>query len=509
MALDVGTTNWKASIFDEKGKMVDIERCPTITHIDDEGYSYYDAKELWDKFVLLIKNVVARNNVEIAAISIASLAEAVVPIDKYGSIIDNIITWYDTRSMKQANYIKEKFGAEKLFSITGLDANPIFSLAKILWMRENRPRIYEKVDKWLQMSDFLMFKLSGEVATDYTLASRTLAFDIVKNEWSQEILNEVDVSVDVFPKILESGTVIGYVNSEICKEVGLKNVPKVVVGGHDHPLASIVAGAINQNKMLDSSGTAETFIYISEKGKVPNMLFKGQRTGRYLQKDRYLLWGGIIASGRSFDWGYSLFTSSKIFGIEQPKYDWDFVLDQILDVKAIEQGLIYYPHLRGAGAPHWDARMSGSFIGIRDNMDNRHFLRAVLEGLCMQARMIIEMHEKISDTQINNICVVGGSSKNSQWQQIKANITGKNIEICYEPEATSLGAAMMAAIGDKTYASIEEVSGILTTENIIIMPQENTQGRYDEIYEVYKQGYKQLEQLNVNIFDTINKQNYI
>lgn len=505
MALDVGTTNWKAAVFTQDGKLIDIERCPTITHTDDEGYSYYNSAELWDNFKRIMKTVIARCGVEISAISIASLAEAVVPIDKDGNIIDNIITWYDTRSLNEANYMKEKMGVEKLFSITGLDVNPIFSLPKIMWMRNNRPKIYEKAAKWLQMSDFLMFMLTGEVVTDYTLACRTLAFDVSKNDWSDEILSTFNISRDIFPRVEESGTIIGRVKEDLCKEVGFSSAPKVAVGGHDHPTASIVAGAIKENKVLDSSGTAEAFLYISDKGKTPKMEFSGQRTCRYLEKDRYVLWGGIISSGRSFDWGYSLFSSSKAFGIKQDEYSYGDILPKLENIKAIEQGLIYYPHLRGAGAPYWDPRIRGSFVGIRDHMDNRHFLRAIIEGLCMQARMIINMQEELSDTEIKNICVVGGSSKNRLWQQLKANITQKNVELCFEPEATALGAAMLAAIGDGTYNSIEEVSDLLTANNEIVTPDEKLAHYYDPFYELYKNGYDELEKLNVDIHNIVRK----
>lgn len=505
LAIDVGTTNWKVSIYDETGTQRDIERHPTISHTDENGYGYYDPNEIWDHFKVLIKTVISRTPCTISAVSIASIAEAVVPIDKDGNILDHIITWYDTRSIHEAEYMKEKLGVERLFSITGLDVNPIFSLPKILWMRAHKPRVFEAAHKWLQMSDFIIFKLTGEMVTDYTLACRTLAFDVAENSWSDEILSSLDLTKDIFPTICESGTVVGPIQVPLCKELGISNSPKVVVGGHDHPVASIVSGAIKENKVLDSSGTAEAFLYISDKGEKPRMRFSGQRTCRYLEKDRYVLWGGIIASGRSFDWAYDLFTSSKAFGLKQEQYTYETILSQLEAVKGIENGLIYYPHLRGAGAPYWNPKISGSFLGVRDFMDNRCFMRAVIEGLCMQSRMIIEMQEQLADRAITNICVVGGSSNNRFWQQMKANITQRNVELCFEPEAVSLGAAMLAAIGDGTYRDIEEASDIVTVNNQILTPDEKLAGHYDRYYELYQEGYQRLEEFNVKIFDQVNR----
>lgn len=504
LAMDIGTTNWKVAIFNEKGILQAIERTPTQTHTDEKGHSYYDPKELWRAMKELSRKVTAKVGKPIAAISVTSIAEAIVGIDEQGNPVDHIITWFDTRSMKQADYLKEKLGKEKLFSITGLDVNPIFSLPKILWMRENRPQSYEKVKVWLQMADYLLFCLTKEYVTDYTLASRTLALDIKTNQWSKEILQALDIPVCSLPTIQESGTVIGTISEEISKVTGITKGAKVVVGGNDHPCASIAAGAVDGSKILDSSGTAESFIYISKKGAIPKMIFQGQRTCRYLEKDRYALWGGIIASGRSFDWAYELFTSSKCWGITQSPYTYEQILSQIENVKGMESGLIYYPHLRGAGAPYWNPKISGSFVGMRDYHGAPHMLKSVLEGLCMQARMIVEMEEKLAGQSVKRLCVVGGSSHNKQWQQIKANVTQKEIELCYEAEATALGAAMEAAIGDGIYQNIEEVSRVIAAKNVVIYPEEKQVKKYELLYPLYSEGYKAMEAFNERIYEVVN-----
>ncbi|MDR2888749.1 MAG: hypothetical protein LBV33_02790, partial [Lachnospiraceae bacterium] len=291
LAFDVGTTNWKAAIYDEQGRQQDIERCATITHTDADGHSYYDPYELWDCLKAIAQKVIGRNPFPISAISVASLAEAIVPIDRDGNPAGQIITWYDTRSVAEAKEYVSMFGAEYTFSVTGLDVNPIFSIPKIMWIRKHKPAVYEAAVKWLQLHDYVLFRLCGEIVTDYTMACRTLAFDVMKNDWSDELLHRLEIDRDVFPRIVESGTVVGTVLPLVGSELGLSGAPKVVVGGHDHPCASIVTGAVQDAKVLDSSGTAEAYLYISAKGARPEMTFKGQRTARYLEKDRYVLWG--------------------------------------------------------------------------------------------------------------------------------------------------------------------------------------------------------------------------
>ncbi len=504
LAFDIGTTNWKAAIFNEKGVLVDIERTPTRTHIDENGNSYYDAVELWETVCRLSRTVTGRLGKPISAVSVTSVAEAVAAIDQEGNAVGNVITWYDTRAIGQAEELKTLFGEKHLYEITGLDVNPIFSLPKIMWLRRYEPFVYEKAHKWLQMADYVIYKLTGEAVTDYTLASRTLAFDVVKNEWAKEIFERLDIPVEAFPEIKESGTLIGRISAQVEAETGITRDAKVAVGGHDHPCASIAAGVMRGDKILDSSGTAESFIYISEHNAVPKMEFAGQRTCRYLEKSRYALWGGIISSGRSMDWAYENLVSPKVFGIEQ-KAAYQDILEQLSGVKGMESGLIFYPHLRGAGAPYWNPKISGSFIGIRDIHTSKNMLRSVLEGLSMQARMIVEMEEKLAGRQVDSLCVVGGSSRNLQWQRIKASVVNKPVELCFEAEATAQGAAMLAAISDGVYENIHQASERISADNRIIEPEEALVRRYENYYDLYCEGYRQLEKLNELIYDEVRK----
>jgi xylulokinase len=505
LAFDIGTTNWKAAVFDENGALIDMERTAARTYQDAQGYSCYDPEEVWRTACDLSRRVIGRTGRRIAGVSVTSMAEAVVPIDRDGNTAGKMITWFDIRAMEQAKQLKEMFGEERLYRITGLDVNPIFSLPKILWIKEHCPQVYEKTHKWLQMSDYILFRLTGEAVTDYTLASRTLAFDVTANRWSEEILNRVGVPIETLPAIWESGTVIGRIGQAIEEQTGIHAGALAVVGGNDHPCASIAAGVIHGDKILDSSGTAEPFIYISAKGEAPCMEFRGQRTCRYLEKDRYALWGGIISSGGTFNWAYDTFVSSRAFGVEQKPYTYEEILGQLREVTGIESGLFFYPHLRGAGAPYWNPKITGSFLGIRDIHTSRHMLRAVLEGLSMQAKMIVDMEEKLAGKKVDALCVVGGGSHNILWQTIKASVLQKPVELCYEAEATALGAAMLAAVGDGVYGDISQASGKLAAGNRLVEPDEGLVKRYRGLYELYREGYEQMETFSERIYDEVRR----
>jgi xylulokinase len=506
LGIDIGTTNWKVAAYTGDFKEICIEKTPTQTYYDKDGNSFYRSREIWSSVCRLTKKVLAQLDDDVTAVSVTSMAEAVVPIDKGGNECFDIITWFDTRAIKESKEVERRIGRERLFSITGLDSNPVFSLCKILWVRNNHPKVYDKADKWLQMTDYIIYKLSGIIATDYSLASRTLAFDVLNSKMSDEILNEFNVSKELFPKIVDGGTCLGTVSKKANEETGLSADVKVVMGGHDHPCAALTANALGGGKVLDSSGTAESFIMVSDKDKVPVMQAKGQRVCRYLDSRRYTYWAGIISSGATFEWAYQRLTDSKFWQFEDSDYSYDDVLAQVSNVEPGANGLLFMPHLRGSGAPYWNPGMKGFLLGITSRTSPQEIMKSVLEGLSFQARMIVKMYEELTCSRINTLCVVGGSGKNQEWQQIKADITGKRIEVSEHSEATVLGAAMLAAIGAGLYKDMDSAAFNVFSDSRIYLPNGKNKKRYDSIYKVYEKSYDTIENMVLELNEISRQQ---
>ena len=365
LGIDVGTTNWKAVAFDTQGCMCSIHKAPNVVHYTLEGLGYYDADEIWTAIAGLIRDVAdqSRDAGTIAAVAVTGMAEAVVPIDAEGAPAGPIIPWFDTRSIEEAGFIQDRIGAERVFKITGLECNPIFSLPKILWTRTHQPEVFEKTVKWLPVVDYITYRLSGRPVTEYTEASRTMFFDIGRNTWSEEMLTVSGLSEGILPEVGESGTKIGGVTRQASMDTGLAEGTPVVLGGHDHLCGALAAGLLLGHRVLDSSGTAESIVGLSEIGQVLPRKFEGLRVGRYLDPRRYVTWGGIISSGRSVDWAIEQFASLENWGISGSKIDYDTVNAKIGKAPVGCKGLMYLPHLRGAGAPYWNPYSRGGAGG--------------------------------------------------------------------------------------------------------------------------------------------------
>lgn len=485
LSIDVGTTNWKVGAFTAKGDLVSLKKSPTITHYSDDGSGYYESEEIWNTIkTLLVDLMNDLTEHKVLTIACTGMAESVVGIDENGLSVDRIIAWFDTNSLQFANRIRTEFGDEKIFSITGLDINPIFSLSKLMALKSTNQKNFNRAVKWLQLPEFISYKLSGLCYTDYSLASRTMLFDIRNNKWSEELLDYIELNESHFATVVDSGTIIGNVTELVQAETGIPNTCKVIVGGHDHLCATIPAGATNGENLLDSSGTAESFIYVSKPGSsLPNQ-WNGLRIGRYLTKDKYVLWGGIVSSGASIEWGLKCLAESKVFSdgtfselghdVFFPSY-FDEENPQLCDI-------LFLPHLRGAGAPYWNPQLKGSFIGLRSTHTSLDLLNAIFFGLSFQSKMIIDLMERESKSKIRSMNTVGGGSKLDYWQQVKSNVNQRLIHVPLVSDATLLGAALLGAVALGIYSSIDDASSNCYHIDHSFIPSIKAIQKYEKLY---------------------------
>jgi len=455
LGIDVGTTNCKAAIFDKNARLLAISSKKTITHFAKNNWATYNPEEMWNSVTAVVREVCSKVDKleKIAAISVSSMAEAGVTLDKDGNPTFPMIAWFDRRSIFQSRFLERNIGRERIFEITGHDNNPIFSLPKILWIRDNVPEAFKQTKKWLCVSDYIYYKFTKKFGTDYTIASRTLLLDIHQKKWSKELLKAADLSENLLPPIYKSGTIIGKVTKEAASQTGLKEGIPVVVGGHDHPCGLLGSGTILDHKILDSSGTAEAFIapIPEENIKIPKK-FIGLRYSRFLDPSYLLPWGGIISSGLSIDWVIDKFFDGK-------DLDYNKIIEGLRNnTTPGSNGLIYLPHLRGSGAPDWDPKSRGAFIGLRDIHTRKDILRAVIEGLCFEAKTIVDLIRNNSSSQFNALNTIGGGARIFFWQQVKADITGIKVVIPEVDQAVVKGACLLAGIGIGLYKDMLDAS---------------------------------------------------
>ena len=492
VGLDIGSTNVKAVIYEPDGRAVAIANVPTVTHYPRPTWAHYDANELWMSAVTVLRAAAAQldDPGRIAGVAVASMGEAGVPLDAAGVPTYDTIAWFDRRTIEQAERLREEIGEDALFAVTGVSLQAIFSLCKIMWIKQHQPDAFARTVRWLHVADYIAYRLCGVGATDWSLASRTLAFDIRKRGWDGGILRAAGVPAGLLAPAVASGTKIGEVTAAAAAETGLPAGASVAAGGHDHVCGALAAGVIQKGQLLDSMGTAEGLLVAFEEPLFdPELGRQGYAQGAHVVQGINYCFGGIYTSGASVDWARRAVGSDS---------DLSHLLDEAEAAPAGSLGVGFIPHLRLADPPYSDSRARAAFVGLTTDVERGTLFRAVLEGLAYEARLSVEPLIGFYGLDgMPEISVTGGGSKNDLFLRIKASVYNQPLRIVDLQEASALGAAMLAGIGAGVYRDAADALQHVQSRPSTVEPNAEDVSFYERYYSrVYKRMYEALRPLN-------------
>ena len=484
LAIDIGTTHCKAGLFALDGTVLQIATRPMVTHKAPSGETYFDPEALWATAVAMIQKVanVAR---PIQAVGIASMAETGLLLDRRtGAARSFFVPWFDTAAQAQADLIRRHSDPLERYLKTGLRASFKCSLAKILWLRERDESLLSGAI-WLSAADYIAYRLTGKFGTDCSLAGYTFAFRVDQRTWDTDWLQEWRLDPNLFPPVSPSGTPVGGVLSEVARPLGLTTGIPVAICGHDHAAAAFAMNVTSPGKVFDSMGTAETLLgALPERSLTEDDFHSGLIYGCHVASGCGYWLGSLSASGGSVEW------LRNQLGREQLTYD---ELDALLASAGPDPtGILYFPYLVGSGPPHTDPLIRGAFIGLSASHGRSDLLKAVLEGTVYEVEFIRQTGEHITGQPIPMLVTAGGGTRNRAWLQIKADVSGCRIEASAEPEATLLGAALVAGVGSGVYANEAEAFNGLGLKPVeVFLPDAERHVAYKRLYE---QGYLPLQE---------------
>mgnify|MGYP000126744368 CR=1 FL=1 len=491
IGLDLGTTNIKAlALAVDDGRVLGVVRAPTPTIRPRPNWTEHDADALWQTAAGCIARLLkdACPGVRPRALSIGSMAEAGLLVDRQGRPLCPIIAWHDPRTEPYRRRFEAQVGVERLYAITGQVPRQIFSLYKLLWLREYLPDAWARAKRWLCVPDFVTFRLCGAQVTDYSIASRTLLLDQATGTWSQELLDAAGLDRALLPELVPAGTVAGTVRAAAAAATGLPEGIPVVVGGHDHHCASLAVGAVTPERVLDSTGTAETVLALSDRFRPdPALLYSGIAQCRSLDPRRVALFASLPASGGLLAWVVADL-------LDRPAGEgWEAALEAAAAVEPGAHGLLCLPYLRGAVTPHADPAARAAFLGFRDGHTWAHVLRAAAEGIALWLRSALESLEHVTGSPVKELVVVGGSARGELLLRLRADVTGRTVIAPDLTEGVALGAALLAGVGAGVYASLDEAVGTLRLAVRQLDPEPDRLALYERLYrEVYRDLYSTL-----------------
>ncbi len=486
---DIGTSSTKTAIYDLDGHALASATVEYPISYPKPLWAEGNPDDWWHAVRTTIREALRSSKIDstdIQGVSISGLAPECVPVDKEGKPLRPAILWMDRRSSSECDWIVENIGLEAVHRISGNTVDSYFGGPKWLWFKRNEPELYEKTWKILQAHSYPVLKMTGEAVTDYSYGGLCSPnFDLARRKWSEEICEEMGISIDKLPSIHPSHQVIGEVTSSAAAETGLARGTQVVTGGGDFACSTLGAGVINPGEACQMVGTAgNLLIPTGENLKLDTRLVNTVHvTGAYLTFGS-LLAGGILRWFRDE------------IGVPSDLIDSSKSLYAILDAQAERiplgsGGLIVLPYFMGARTANWDPYARGVFFGVTPYHTRAHLYRALLEGIAYAFRHVMEIAEEVGG-QVREVVSVNGGAKSEVWRQIFADVLGVPVIYLAQSGGAPMGDAILAAVGTKNLKDFSAIKGWLEVTETNEPNKEATQ-KYLQYYSIYRDLYEHLK----------------
>jgi len=497
LGIDVGTTSVKAVLFNLKGKVIASGRSEYELYMPQPEFVEVETETFWKAFKDSLKKVLNESKIDtqkIIGIGISSQGETFVALGKDGKPLGRAIVWLDNRSREEAKLIKDKLGADNIYSVTGQnDVIPTWTATKILWLRRNKPNFFKKVYKYLLIEDYIIYRLTGKFVTEYSVVCSSLLFDLPHRKWWSEILQFINISEDQLPELKPPGQPVGNVTPEAAKETGLHTSCIVSTGAYDQAANAIGCGNIDSGVISETTGGALAVV-----ATIDHVILDPMRRlpcHHHAVQGKYFLqpWchtAGVILRWYRDNFGLLEMEAANRMGLDP----YDLLTLEASKVPPGSDGLVLLPHFMGAASPEFDPDAKGVLFGLTLHHKRGHVIRAIIESIAYMLRRNIELLEEL-DVKIREIRSTGGAARSPLWNQIKADVLQRPILTVHTEETAALGAAMLAGLATGIFSSVKDASRSMVSIKGKWIPLKINRDVYDRQYKLYVELYNHLKSL--------------
>ena len=481
IGVDLGTSAVKLLLMDQNGTVINIVSREYPLYFPHPGWSEQKPEDWWEQtkegIRLLVESV---DKKQVAGISFGGQMHGLVILDEEDQVIRPAILWNDGRTGKQTDYLNQEIGKETLSKYTANIAFAGFTAPKILWVKENEPENFSRICKIMLPKDYLAYRLTGVHCCDYSDASGMLLLDVQHKCWSREMLEICDIKEEQMPTLFESYEKVGNLKPEVAQELGLSENCIVAAGAGDNAAAAVGTGTVGDGQCNVSLGTSGTvFISSKEFGVDPNNALHA-----FAHSDgHYHLMGCILSAASCNKWWMDEIIGTEDYGKEQESI-----------VKLGENHVFFLPYLMGERSPHNDPNARGTFIGMTMDTSRTDMTQAVLEGVAFAIRDSFEIAKSLG-IQIERTKICGGGAKSPLWRRIIANVLNIKVDRIASEEGPALGGAMLAAVADGTFTSVEDAAGKIVRIIETIDPEPELAKKYDRQYQKFAKIYPEVKEL--------------
>lgn len=491
LGIDLGTSGVKAVLVspDETAGRIAEATFSYPVSTPRSGWSEQDPVDWWAATAQAISAVVQRG-VRIEALALSGQMHGAVLLGRSGRVLRPAILWNDQRSGAECDLITDRIGLPHLIKWVANPALAGFTAPKLLWVRRHEPEVYDRIVHVLLPKDYINFRLTGEMASEFSDASGTLLFDVVQRRWSEEMLRALDIPESLLPPVHSSTDIVGRVTPEAARATGLRRGTPVVAGGADNACAAIGMGVVREGQALSSIGTSGTVLAPSAEPR----LDPGARlhTFAHAVPDTWYLMGVVLSAGGSLQW---------LHDVLDDEFPYDALLEEAAGIPAGSEGLIFLPYLSGERTPHGDPMARGVFFGLSLRHRRAHLVRSVVEGVTYALNDSVSIMRQLG-IEVGTIRATGGGVRHPLWRQIQADVFNVPIATGVSETGPAIGAAVLAGVGVGIFPSVTAATDHLVkiSQQVEANPVANVAYRgyhdlFDSLYPILAPQFKRLVSL--------------
>ena len=463
------------------------------------GWAEQDPANWWQSCILAIRAVLAGHGKEISCVGFSGQMHGAVLLDARDEVVRPALIWCDQRTHRQVLELTDLFGVEELIRLTCNPPLTNFTLAKLMWVRENEPRNWERVAHVMLPKDYVRFKLTGERAIDLADASGTLLLDVAKRQWSSEVLNRAGIAQQLLPSLWESPEVCGRVSAEGATITGLRDGTPVVAGAGDQAAGAVGIGVVRPGMVSATIGTSGVVFAATD---IPSLDPKGRiHTFCHAIPQRWHVMGVTQAAGLSLRWFCDQFGAGSDRGdckghdVKDAVRDpYEELCEEAAAAPPASEGVFWAPYLMGERTPHCDPKARAALVGLSAVHTRAHIIRAILEGVAFSLRDSLTIFREMK-LPIDRIRLGGGGARSALWRQIQADVYGKAVELPQAEEGAAYGAAILAGTGAGNWNSVDEACDAVVRTSHTVQPDPTVVMTMDIAYTTYRKIYPALREV--------------
>ncbi|MFG6147892.1 gluconokinase [Halobacillus sp. B23F22_1] len=484
LGVDIGTTSTKSVLFTKKGEVVTQHTINYPLHTPNQLVAEQDPSEILDAVLGTIRETVRKaklNDGDLSFVSFSSAMHSLIAVDEEDELLTNSITWADTRSAEYARKLKEELNGHDIYLRTGTPVHAMSPLAKLMWMKEEKPEVFVKAKKFISIKEYVFYKLFGEYIVDHSIASATGLFNLQELNWDEGALQVAGITSDQLSTIVPTTHSIAGIRKEYQPYLGIAENTPFIVGASDGVLSNLGVNAIEPGVIAVTIGTSGAIRSVTNEPKTDP---KGRIFCYALTEDHWVIGGPVNNGGMVLRWLRDEFAAAEVETAKRLGIDPYDVLTKIAtNVPAGSDGLVFHPFLTGERAPLWNSSARGSFFGLSIHHEKQHMVRAVLEGIIYNLYTVLLALEELTG-EPQRIQATGGFARSEVWRQMMTDIFDKPVVVPESYESSCLGAIVlgMYATGEiEDFSIVSDMIGNTHTHD----PVPETSAVYRELLPIY------------------------